>query len=377
MKKLYPEYGSEYCKLIDNYVTYAQSIIDSFTVRDKLPQIAVSVDMLDTGVDVPDILNLVFFKRIYSKIKFIQMIGRGTRKSEDIFGLGKDKKIFYIFDFCDNFSFFELNPEGRKVDQGFSLSQKVFQMKIDLLFELQKLGNQTNDYHKLYYLDLKKELIELIKSFNRDRILVRENLPLVDKYSEIEKWNYISKFDVQEIKQNLTLLINSDGDIESAKSFDLKVFYVMLSLLSDDVVAKKAVAQIVRISQTLLERLTIPQVVAKKDLLIEVTTQTYWNNINLDQLEHLKNEIRYLIQYITDVEGIYSTDFKDELIDQGRKEVNIQDFKSYEEKVIDYILRNSGNETIIKIKMLDPINSDDVKELENSLARIRFERRLL
>lgn len=125
-EKLYPELGPEYCKLVDNYVTYAQSIIDNFSVRGNLPHIAVSVDMLDTGIDVPDILNLVFFKRIYSKIKFVQMIGRGTRKSDDIFGYQKHKQQFYIFDFCDNFSFFEMNPEGRAVNQGYSLTQRFF-----------------------------------------------------------------------------------------------------------------------------------------------------------------------------------------------------------------------------------------------------------
>ncbi|HKL84167.1 MAG TPA: DEAD/DEAH box helicase family protein, partial [Bacilli bacterium] len=235
-EKLYPELGPEYCKLVDNYVTYAQSIIDNFSVRGNLPQIAVSVDMLDTGIDVPDILNLVFFKRIYSKIKFVQMIGRGTRKSDDIFGYQKHKQQFYIFDFCDNFSFFEMNPEGRAVNQGYSLTQKVFQMKLDLLFELQKQEHQTKDFHKAYYESIRSELYQTIKNFNRDRILVRDNLPLVDKYSLESKWTYLSKFDIQEIKYNLTLLVDSDKDVESAKAFDLKVLYIMLSLVSEDVV---------------------------------------------------------------------------------------------------------------------------------------------
>lgn len=364
---LYPELGPEYCKLVDNYVTYAQNIIDTFSVRDKLPQIAVSVDMLDTGIDVPDILNLVFFKRIYSKIKFVQMIGRGTRKSEDLFGHFKHKNQFYIFDFCDNFSFFEMNPEGRKVNQGFSMTQKVFQMKLDLMFELQKQEHQTNDYHRTYYESIRAELYQTVRNFKRDRILVRENMPLVDKYSAESKWTYLSKFDIQEIKNNLTLLVDSDKDIESAKAFDLKVFYIMLSLISDDVVAKRAIEQVIRISQALLERLSIPQVAAKKELLQEVLTQTYWNNANVQTLEHLRNEIRYLIQYITDEVGIYSTDFKDDLIDQGTKDVNIIDFKTYEEKVIDYLLSNRVNETIIKIKMLDKITAKDLKELERIL----------
>jgi len=366
-EKLYPELGPEYCKLVDNYVTYAQNIIDTFSIRDKLPQIVVSVDMLDTGIDVPDILNLVFFKRVYSKIKFIQMIGRGTRKSENIFGYQKDKELFYIFDFCDNFTFFDMNKEGRKVNQGLTLSQKVFQLKLDLLFELQNHENQTNDFHKTYYQTLRNELYQTIRDFNRDRILVRENMSLVDKYSHESKWSYLSKMDVQEIKNNLTILIDSDKDIESAKAFDLKVFYIMLSKLNDDVVATKAVQQIYSISSVLLDRLTIPQVAAKKDLLLQLQTQSYWENSNLQSLENLRTELRLLIQYIIDDHVVYSTDFKDQIIDQGRKDVNIIDFKTYEQKVIDYLLSNHFNETIVKIKMLEKINESDLKELERIL----------
>jgi type I restriction enzyme, R subunit len=365
--KLYPEYGPEYCKLIDNYVTYAQNIIDEFSVRDKLPQIAVSVDMLDTGIDVPDILNLVFFKRIYSKIKFVQMIGRGTRKSEHIFGHSNHKKQFYIFDFCDNFSFFDMNPEGRMVSQGFSLTQKVFQMKLDLLFELQKPEHQTNAFHKTYYESIRNELYQTVKGFNRDRILVRENLPLVDKYSIQDQWTFLSKFDIQEIKIKLTLLVDNDKDLESAKAFDLKVYYVMLSYIAEDVVAKKATEQIVRISQALLQRLSIPQIAEKKELLQEVLTQTFWNHANLETLEHLRTEIRHLIQYIIVEADLYSTDYKDEVIDQGSREINIIDFKTYQEKVMDYILNHEVNDTIIKIKMLDKIDAEDLRELERIL----------
>ncbi len=365
-EKLYPEYGSEYCKLVDNYVSYAQNIIDNFEVRGSMPQIAVSVDMLDTGIDVPDILNLVFFKRIYSKIKFVQMIGRGTRKSENIFGEGLNKDLFYIFDFCDNFNYFELNPDGRTVKQDYSLTQKVFQMKLDLVYELQKHEHQSIEFHKEYYKIVKQELIDIVKNFNRDRILVRENIAIVNKYSVDSKWDYLSKYDIQEIKNNLTLLVSTDGDIESAKSFDLKVFYIMLSLVSD-VIAKRAVEQIVVIAKVLLEKTTIPQVAEKVDLLRKLTTQTYWNNINIERLEDLRVNLRYLIQYLKDEVGIYSTDFKDELIDQGVKEINIVEFKTYEEKVIDYLLENTGNETIIKIKMLEQLNAQDIKELERIL----------
>ena len=76
------------------------SLIDEFSTKDKMPQIAVSVDMLDTGIDIPEILNLVFFKKVKSYAKFWQMIGRGTRLCPDLLGVGIDKERFLIFDFC-------------------------------------------------------------------------------------------------------------------------------------------------------------------------------------------------------------------------------------------------------------------------------------
>ena len=366
-EKLYPEFGPEYCKLVDNTISYAQNIIDNFTVRENMPQIVVSVDMLDTGIDVPDILNLVFFKRIFSKIKFIQMIGRGTRKSDNIYGFMRHKDQFYIFDFCDNFNFFEFNPTGRIVQQGYSLSQKLFQMKLDLLYELQKQVHQTNEFHRSYYENIRNELYQKVKKFNCDRILVREQLPLVDKYSNVEKWNYLSKLEIQEIKSNLTLLVDGDRDIESAKAFDLKVFYIMLSLLSEDFIAKKAINQVVQISGALLERLSIPQVSEKRELLEEIMTQTFWDTVNLSILENLRNQLRELIQYIADDVSVYSTDFKDIVIDQGTRTINIADFKTYEEKVIDYLLSIEDNKTIIKIKTLEKIDANDLKELERIL----------
>lgn len=94
--ELYPSYKGEFAKVIDDKIEYSDDLIDKFSQKDKFPQIAISVDMLDTGVDIPEILNLVFFKTVRSKVKFWQMIGRGTRTCEDLFGIGQDKQQFYI-----------------------------------------------------------------------------------------------------------------------------------------------------------------------------------------------------------------------------------------------------------------------------------------
>lgn len=140
-RELYPEKGELYCQLIDNYVKYSGALITDFGEPEKMPQIAVSVDMLDTGIDVPSILNLVFFKRVKSKIKFMQMIGRGTRLCPGIFG-NKDKKEFYIFDWCNNFEYFSVNTDGAEPVAVKSLTERLFSLRLDIAFALQSAEHQ-------------------------------------------------------------------------------------------------------------------------------------------------------------------------------------------------------------------------------------------
>lgn len=363
---LFPERGPEYCKVIDNYINYAQSIIESFEVRDRMPQIAVSVDMLDTGIDVPDVLNLVFFKRVYSKIKFDQMIGRGTRKSEDIFGVGLHKREFIIFDFCDNFSFFDMNPDGKLTNQGYTLTQKLFNMKLDVMFELQKLEHQNTEFHKEYYNILRKELYTLVSNLrNKSSILVRDKLNYVLKYEKEEVWDYLSIISIKEIKKELSPLISSDAsDNEGAKSFDLKIFYIQLSLLDDSIPANKTIKRIVLSANKLLQMTTIPDVKEKVETLKLVQTQEFWDGVTLSKLENIREELRDLMQYLKVDRPLYSTDFSDELIDQGTTGVNIRDFRSYKEKVFSYLMENIENPVISRIYNLEPIKESDIKELE-------------
>lgn len=108
--KDYPHLNG-FAQVIDNRINYAQTLIDEFSEPNKLPQIAISVDMMDTGIDVPEVLNLVFFKKVMSYAKFWQMIGRGTRLCPGLID-GEDKSKFYIFDFCGNFEFFRMSKEN-------------------------------------------------------------------------------------------------------------------------------------------------------------------------------------------------------------------------------------------------------------------------
>ena len=110
----YPHYAGQFARVIDFQVEYAQSLIDNFSLAEKPPHIAISVDMLDTGIDVPEVVNLVFFKLVRSKTKFWQMVGRGTRLCPNLFGPGKDKQNFKIFDICGNLEFFS-QPTPRRI----------------------------------------------------------------------------------------------------------------------------------------------------------------------------------------------------------------------------------------------------------------------
>ncbi len=189
---LYSKLESNYAKVIDNQINYVESVIDDFSDKDKLPQIAISVDMLDTGIDIPEILNLVFFKKIRSKTKFWQMIGRGTRLCEDLLGIGQDKDKFLIFDFCNNFEFFRMNPKGFKGNLGQTLSERIFNLKLDLVKELQDLRYSDEEYVS-HRNELLKDLIEDVNNLNEDNFMVKMNLKYVQKYknkNEWQSWSY-------------------------------------------------------------------------------------------------------------------------------------------------------------------------------------------
>jgi type I restriction enzyme R subunit len=132
----YPHYKGEFARVITFKTEYAQSLIDNFSAKDKAPHIAISVDMLDTGIDIPEVVNLVFFKLVRSKTKFWQMLGRGTRLCPDLFGPGKHKEFFYVFDYCQNLEYFSQNIPATEGALGESLGKRLFNARLELIGEL-------------------------------------------------------------------------------------------------------------------------------------------------------------------------------------------------------------------------------------------------
>ena len=364
--KLYPEYGSDFCVLIDNYVTYAQDLKDKLEIRDANPQIAVSVDMLDTGVDIPDILNLVFFKKVRSKIKFMQMIGRGTRLSPDIFGEGQDKERFYIFDWCRNFEFFGSNPQGVEASPAQSLTERLFCLKTDIAFELQHATHQAIPYHKQLHDNLKAELLEQVKGLNDLHVSVRTHWQAVTRFRGEQNWMYISQVDVSQLKNEIAPLLAKSQDDEGAKRFDILALIVELSLLNDEVNAKRSKKNIITIAQHLQEKASIPQVMAKMDVINEVLTDNFWQNLTLEEMERVRVELRELMKFVVGEKlRTFCVDVEDTISYVG--EADIVYTTSYKQRVIDYLAQNKDLPVLQKIFNIQPLEQADIQELERIL----------
>ena len=368
-KLLYPALGDDFCQLIDNTVNYAQSLIDTFEVRGKMPQIAVSVDMLDTGIDVPDILNLVFFKQVRSKIKFLQMIGRGTRLSEEIFDEGETpadraKKFFYIFDWCGNFEFFGENPKGFEPMKSISLTQRLFDLRVDLAIALQHEQFQNDEVAKALHDEVKAILMGQVKELNDKHISVREHWDLVDKYRQKETWVYLSNTDGIELKDVIApLLVNGTANMGAVK-FDILMLNIELSQVDEAVSSDKSKLVVEKIANKLQEKASIKQVNDKMLLIKQISNHDFWKTASLDKLEYVRKEIRELVQFLTGTTNQkFTINIKDTVeTKESPTDVTLQ--KSYKQRVMDFLAENKELPVIQKIVNMEKLSFEDICELE-------------
>ena len=370
---LYPKYNGEFARVIDNQVNFATTVIESFEVPEKLPQIAVSVDMLDTGIDVPEVLNLVFFKPVKSKIKFWQMIGRGTRLCKDLFGEGLDKKQFYIFDCCRNFEFFEENERGIEGLSTQSLTEKIYNLKLDLIVELESIEYQAQDNYRNYRNELIDEFINRINGLNRESFVVRNKMVFIEKYSNKDKWQHIDNIAYSEIKENITTIFMSEDSDEYAKRFDNLVYGVQVGRIRGKNINRQ-ITVLCELVENLKKLGTIPQVNEKKELIMFAIDTEYWLRADFFEIEKARNELRGLIKFIDNPpRKIWSIDIEDTLTVEEESKPNVLtptgDFSNYKRKVTKFLNGNLDNLIIYKIKHNQKLNDMEKKDLE----RIMFE----
>ena len=370
-EKIFEVFNKEYphlpgfAKVIDNYMTYAQSAIDEFSDPKKLPQIAISVDMLDTGIDVPEVLNLVFFKKVMSKAKFWQMIGRGTRLCENLLD-GKDKEKFYIFDFCGNFEFFRMN-KGKPTANMMALQGAIFHLKAQIVFKLQDLAYQTTDLIA-FRKSLVDDMVRKVRELNKENFAVRQHLKYVELYSNPDNYQALTYEDTLTIGQELAPLVIPDEDDAKAVRFDALMYGIELAYLAGKKYGRYRRDLYNKVS-AVAGVANIPEIMAQSDLIESILHTDYLDTAGVNEFEHIRENLRDLMKYIPVVKIRYDTNFDDDILSMDWKESELEndDLKNYKAKAEFYIRQHQDNAVIAKLRSNQPLTSDDVKVLEGIL----------
>ena len=371
-EKIHEIFGKEYphlpgyTKVIDNYMTYAQSAIDEFSDPKKLPQIAISVDMLDTGIDVPEVLNLVFFKKVMSKAKFWQMIGRGTRLCPGLID-GSDKSKFYIFDFCGNFEFFRMN-KGKATANQIALQGAIFRLKAQIAYKLQDLAYQTPELIE-FRKSLVADMVRKVSELNRKNFAVRQHLKYVELYSNPDSYNALTYEDTLIMSAELAPLITPDEDIPSAVRFDALMYGIELAYLAGKKYSK-ARTDLMKKVHGIASVANIPEIMAKSDLINKILHTSYFEDAGINEFEHIRQELRDLIKYIPVGGGVtYTTHFDDEIlsVEWNASELESDDLKNYKAKAEFYVRQHQDEKAIAKLKSNKPLSKEDIASLEKIL----------
>jgi type I restriction enzyme R subunit len=365
--KEFPDYPAHYARVIDNYTNYAQSLIDDFSDKNKMPQIAVSVDMLDTGIDVPEILNLVFFKKVMSRAKFWQMIGRGTRICEGLID-GGDKQQFYIFDLCGNFDFFRLHAKGKEAGTIATLQERMFNTKVEMVYKLQELAFQTEEL-QIYRKELVRDLVRQAKALPRDNFAVKQHLRVIDKYLSEADFDVLTYENTLQIAEHIAPLILPVNDDISAARFDMLVYQIELAILAEKSY-KRAKNDVIRKASELSKYGTIPAIAEQREMLEQILHNGLLERAGVTDYEDVRVKLRDLIKFIPEDERVrYDTDFTDDIlsIEWNESQLDNDDLANYKKKVNYYILQHQSTPAIAKLKGNEPLTGDDVRSLEDIL----------
>jgi type I restriction enzyme R subunit len=382
----YPQHKGHFARVVTYKTEYAQSLIDDFSNKDKMPHIAVSVDMLDTGIDVPEVVNLVFFKVVRSKTKFWQMVGRGTRLCKDLFGPGLDKQDFYIFDFCGNLEFFSQNPEFSEGASTEALSTRLFKARVQLVLELDKRGPSAPGAAEIdpppygdsltegqVRSDIAQLLHETVRAMNVDNFVVRPQRRLVEKFAKPQAWSTLGVDDVGELSNQLAGLPSAfSDDDEEAKRFDMLVLRAQLAVLQAKPDFASLRERIQRIASELEGQMAIPAIKAEAVLIQALCSDEWWEGVTVPMLETVRRRLRALIKLIPKGQKkIVYTDFEDSLgeasvieLPQVTTGLNMDKFK---DKARAFLKSHETHLSLQRLRRNQPLTTTDLDELEKML----------
>ncbi|WP_022711814.1 DEAD/DEAH box helicase family protein [Pseudochrobactrum sp. AO18b] len=386
----YPHLAGHFARVITFKTEYAQSLIDDFSKKDGNPHIAISVDMLDTGIDVPEVVNLVLFKLIRSKTKFWQIIGRGTRLCPDLFGPNEDKEFFRVFDYCQNLEFFQQNPQTDDGRNAKSLNERLFAARFDLvraLDEKQRLnvtgmaepdqeGYDTGDGKPLDEQTIRNDALNALRSYvtamNLDNFIVRNKRRAVEKYKSADAWQDLTDAVREELLDEVAPLPSEvKGEPEEAKRFDLLIFGLELALLKGSKSFDRLKKQLIEIASALDEQTAIPIIAAQHALILDILSDPWWEGLTVPVLELVRLRLRGLVQHIEKGKRkIVYTNFEDELglgavIDLP--EIGVVDFARFKRKARHFLREHEDHIAIAKLRHGKPLTPIDIEELQTML----------
>ncbi len=376
--QLYPQYNGTFAQRVICDDAFAQTVIDDFKVFEKEPHIAVSVDMMDTGIDVPECVNLVFFKKVRSKAKFWQMIGRGTRLApqlnciDQIDGEYTGKRRFLIFDYCGNFEFFREKPNGYEGKDTKSLAENIFGKQVRLILALQDSAFSEEEYQ-----DWRSRMIDTcqgqVAALNTELFSVRLKRQYVEKYKEKAAFHILGEGEKGELLKELAPLVRSEETDEAAKRFDNFMYGLMLAHLEGMPAFSHAKRQLCHTAQQLEKKASIPQVKAKLDLIRQLNTDAFWAANDILLFEMMREDLRDLIKFLVDEsegKAIITTNLADPVIaaQEGEQLAAAYDFEDYRKKVNRYVEEHGNTLAIHKLTHNIPLSVGDYTELERILT---------
>jgi type I restriction enzyme R subunit len=374
----YPSLAGKFARTITFKTEYAQSLIDDFSQKNKAPHIAVSVDMLDTGIDIPEVVNLVFFKLVRSKTKFWQMLGRGTRLCPDLFAPGKHKEFFYIFDYCQNLEFFSQNPETTDGALGESLGKRLFKTRLELISELDRKLSGVAKEGPEKESELRKETAYILRdevaAMNVENFVVRAKRRLVEKYAKAAAWAELKTDSFAELAHEIAgLPSEQEAEDEEAKRFDLLMLNLQLAVLRVEPAFKRLSEQVKAIAGLLEEKSSIPMIHEQMPLIQDIQTDEWWQDVTTPLLETVRRRLRALVKLIEKQKRkpIY-TDFEDQIGSETTVELPgftaPDSFERFRAKTRQFLHEHENDLVIHKLRMNEPLTATNLQELERMLT---------
>ena len=383
----WPHLAGHFARIITHKVGYAQNLIDDFSIVAKDPQIAISVDMLDTGIDVPEVVNLVFFKLIRSKTKFWQMVGRGTRLSPDLFGPGLDKDAFRIFDFCQNLEYFGQDPPTKDAKNAKSLTERLFDARLDLIRTIETevasggMADPAADFEdhpdakprpSAIAADARKTLQDIVMAMSLDNFVVRTERQLVERYQDESAWVAITEETVEELGKIAGLPSSASMGSEDAKRFDLLIFSLQLAVLKGSKRFEKLKQQLVEIAALLETKTNIPAIARHGALLQDIQSDPWWDGIDVPSLELVRLRLRDVVHLIEKASRtILYSNFEDESgagVAVDLPKTSSVDTRSFKRKARAFLRDHEGSIALVKVRSAKPLTPTDLDTLEAMLA---------